>query len=165
MCKNKLEICIISPHLLSALTYLSVPQGVPVCTATCAQLHKRAEKITATLMERGGLNTGDNVVLLYPPGEHTSLSPLRLFLPSVISMGFSAHRARFPLSCAGVDLIAAFYGCLYAGVIPVTVRPPHPQNLAATLPTVRMIIDVSQGVFSTSGLMPVSVSNLNCSYI
>lgn len=43
----------------------------------------------------------------------------------------------------GVDLIAAFYGCLYAGVIPVTVRPPHPQNLAATLPTVRMIIDVS----------------------
>uniref|UniRef100_A0A8C4GHL0 Disco-interacting protein 2 homolog Ba n=1 Tax=Dicentrarchus labrax TaxID=13489 RepID=A0A8C4GHL0_DICLA len=83
--------------------------GVAVCTATCAQLHKRAEKITATLMERGGLNTGDNVVLLYPPG---------------------------------IDLIAAFYGCLYAGVIPVTVRPPHPQNLAATLPTVRMIIDV-----------------------
>lgn len=25
----------------------------------------------------------------------------------------------------------------------MTVRPPHPQNLAATLPTVRMIIDVS----------------------
>lgn len=45
---------------------------------------------------------------------------------------------------SGVDLIAAFYGCLYAGVIPVTVRPPHPQNLAATLPTVRMIIDVSE---------------------
>lgn len=22
-------------------------------------------------MERGGLNTGDNVVLLYPPGKHT----------------------------------------------------------------------------------------------
>lgn len=48
------------------------------------------------------------------------------------------------MTSAGVDLIAAFYGCLYAGVIPVTVRPPHPQNLAATLPTVRMIIDVSQ---------------------
>uniref|UniRef100_A0A8C7GI45 Disco-interacting protein 2 homolog Ba n=1 Tax=Oncorhynchus kisutch TaxID=8019 RepID=A0A8C7GI45_ONCKI len=85
-------------------------KGVAVCTATCSQLHKRAEKITSALMERGGLNTGDNVVLLYPPG---------------------------------IDLIAAFYGCLYAGVIPVTVRPPHPQNLAATLPTVRMIIDVT----------------------
>uniref|UniRef100_A0A8C8DVV2 Disco-interacting protein 2 homolog Ba n=1 Tax=Oryzias sinensis TaxID=183150 RepID=A0A8C8DVV2_9TELE len=99
-------------------------KGVPVCTATCAQLHKRAEKITATLMERGGLNTGDNVVLLYPPG---------------------------------IDLIAAFYGCLYAGVIPVTVRPPHPQNLAATLPTVRMIIDVSKAacILTTQPLMRI----------
>uniref|UniRef100_A0A667ZBN9 Disco-interacting protein 2 homolog Ba n=1 Tax=Myripristis murdjan TaxID=586833 RepID=A0A667ZBN9_9TELE len=99
-------------------------QGVAVCTATCVQLHKRAEKITAALMERGGLNTGDNVVLLYPPG---------------------------------IDLIAAFYGCLYAGVIPVTVRPPHPQNLAATLPTVRMIIDVSKAacILTTQPLMRI----------
>uniref|UniRef100_A0A7N8X503 Disco-interacting protein 2 homolog Ba n=1 Tax=Mastacembelus armatus TaxID=205130 RepID=A0A7N8X503_9TELE len=99
-------------------------KGAAVCTATCAQLHKRAEKITATLLERGSLNTGDNVVLLYPPG---------------------------------IDLIAAFYGCLYAGVIPVTVRPPHPQNLAATLPTVRMIIDVSKAacILTTQPLMRI----------
>uniref|UniRef100_A0A6Q2XIL1 DMAP1-binding domain-containing protein n=1 Tax=Esox lucius TaxID=8010 RepID=A0A6Q2XIL1_ESOLU len=102
----------------------SVHQGVAVCTATCVQLHKRAEKITSALMERGGLNTGDNVVLLYPPG---------------------------------IDLIAAFYGCLYAGVIPVTVRPPHPQNLTATLPTVRMIIDVSKAacILTTQTLMRI----------
>ena len=51
----------------------------------------------------------------------------------------------------GVDLIAAFYGCLYVGVVPVTIRPPHPQNLQTTLPTVRMIVDVSksQVVLST----------------
>uniref|UniRef100_A0A668AE32 Disco-interacting protein 2 homolog Bb n=1 Tax=Myripristis murdjan TaxID=586833 RepID=A0A668AE32_9TELE len=85
-------------------------KGVAVCTATCVQLHKRAEKIAAALTEKGSINTGENVVLLYPPG---------------------------------IDLIASFYGCLYAGCVPVTVRPPHPQNLAATLPTVRMIIDVS----------------------
>uniref|UniRef100_A0A7N8XV93 Disco-interacting protein 2 homolog Bb n=1 Tax=Mastacembelus armatus TaxID=205130 RepID=A0A7N8XV93_9TELE len=85
-------------------------KGVTVGTATCVQLHKRAEKIAAALTEKGSINTGENVVLLYPPG---------------------------------IDLIAAFYGCLYAGCVPVTVRPPHPQNLAATLPTVRMIIDVS----------------------
>uniref|UniRef100_A0A3P8ZWB4 DMAP1-binding domain-containing protein n=1 Tax=Esox lucius TaxID=8010 RepID=A0A3P8ZWB4_ESOLU len=99
-------------------------KGVAVCTATCVQLHKRAEKITSALMERGGLNTGDNVVLLYPPG---------------------------------IDLIAAFYGCLYAGVIPVTVRPPHPQNLTATLPTVRMIIDVSKAacILTTQTLMRI----------
>lgn len=42
----------------------------------------------------------------------------------------------------GIDLIAAFYGCLYAGCVPITVRPPHPQNIATTLPTVKMIVEV-----------------------
>lgn len=28
--------------------------------------------------------------------------------------------------------------------MPVTVRPPHPQNLATTLPTVKMIVEVTQ---------------------
>lgn len=54
----------------------------------------------------------------------------------------------FSICLSGIDLIAAFYGCLYAGCVPVNVRPPHPQNLAATLPTVRMIIDVSVRVCS-----------------
>lgn len=44
----------------------------------------------------------------------------------------------------GIDLIAAFYGCLYAGCVPITVRPPHPQNIATTLPTVKMIVEVKQ---------------------
>lgn len=43
----------------------------------------------------------------------------------------------------GIDLITAFYGCLYAGCVPITVRPPHPQNIATTLPTVRMIVEVT----------------------
>jgi len=85
-------------------------KGTTVCTASCLQLHKRAERIASVLGDKGHLNAGDNVVLLYPPG---------------------------------IELIAAFYGCLYAGCIPVTVRPPHAQNLTATLPTVRMIVDVS----------------------
>uniref|UniRef100_A0A673CH79 Disco-interacting protein 2 homolog Bb n=1 Tax=Sphaeramia orbicularis TaxID=375764 RepID=A0A673CH79_9TELE len=74
-------------------------KGVTVGTATCVQLHKRAEKIAAALTEKGSINTGENVVLLYPPG---------------------------------IDLIASFYGCLYAGCVPVNVRPPHPQNLAVS---------------------------------
>ena len=28
--------------------------------------------------------------------------------------------------------------------MPITIRPPHPQNLITTLPTVRMIVDVSK---------------------
>uniref|UniRef100_A0A7N8Y265 Disco-interacting protein 2 homolog C-like n=1 Tax=Mastacembelus armatus TaxID=205130 RepID=A0A7N8Y265_9TELE len=77
---------------------------------TCLQLHKRAERVAALLIERGGLQEGDHVALVYPPG---------------------------------IDLIAAFYGCLYAGCVPITVRPPHPQNISTTLPTVKMIVEVS----------------------
>ncbi|XP_058987472.1 disco-interacting protein 2 isoform X2 [Musca domestica] len=50
----------------------------------------------------------------------------------------------------GLDLLCAFYGCLYLGAIPITIRPPHPQNLITTLPTVRMIVDVSKSVIVLS---------------
>nr|XP_015210325.1 PREDICTED: disco-interacting protein 2 homolog C isoform X17 [Lepisosteus oculatus] len=86
-------------------------RGTISSSLTCLQLHKRAEKIAAMLAERGHLQDGDHVALVYPPG---------------------------------IDLIAAFYGCLYAGCVPITVRPPHPQNIATTLPTVKMIVEVSR---------------------
>lgn len=86
-------------------------QVQPQIQMSCSQLHKRAERIGCMLMEKGRLNTGDHVALIYPPG---------------------------------VDLIAAFYGCLYVGCVPVTIRPPHPQNIATTLPTVKMIVEVSK---------------------
>ncbi|KAG7466928.1 hypothetical protein MATL_G00147670 [Megalops atlanticus] len=88
-------------------------KGTVASTASCLQLHKRAERVAMALMEKGRLNTGDHVALVYPPG---------------------------------IDLIATFYGCLYAGCVPVTVRPPHSQNLATTLPTVKMIVEVSKSV-------------------
>uniref|UniRef100_A0AAY4EH73 DMAP1-binding domain-containing protein n=1 Tax=Denticeps clupeoides TaxID=299321 RepID=A0AAY4EH73_9TELE len=88
-------------------------KGTVASAASCLQLHKRAERVAVVLMEKGRLNTGDHVALVYPPG---------------------------------IDLIASFYGCLYAGCVPVTVRPPHPQNLATTLPTVKMIVEVSKSV-------------------
>uniref|UniRef100_A0A7N6AGC2 DMAP1-binding domain-containing protein n=1 Tax=Anabas testudineus TaxID=64144 RepID=A0A7N6AGC2_ANATE len=87
--------------------------GTIASSLTCVQLHKRAEKIAAMLGERGHLQDGDHVALVYPPG---------------------------------IDLIVAFYGCLYAGCVPITVRPPHPQNIATTLPTVKMIVEVSRSV-------------------
>ncbi|XP_046808733.1 disco-interacting protein 2 isoform X2 [Lucilia cuprina] len=51
---------------------------------------------------------------------------------------------------SGLDLLCAFYGCLYLGAVPITIRPPHPQNLITTLPTVRMIVDVSKSVIVLS---------------
>ncbi|CAK6965550.1 disco-interacting protein 2 homolog C isoform X11 [Scomber scombrus] len=85
-------------------------RGTIASSLTCLQLHKRAEKIAGMLAERGHLQDGEHVALVYPPG---------------------------------IDLIVAFYGCLYAGCVPITVRPPHPQNIATTLPTVKMIVEMS----------------------
>ncbi|VDL81787.1 unnamed protein product, partial [Nippostrongylus brasiliensis] len=82
-------------------------------TATCASLLKRAERIGAFLVERGRLNAGDHVALIFPPG---------------------------------IDFIAAFYGCLVAGVVPVCIRAPSSALLQTTLPSVRMIVDVSKAV-------------------
>ncbi|XP_071943414.1 disco-interacting protein 2 homolog C-like isoform X3 [Antedon mediterranea] len=86
-------------------------KGSVAGTLTCSQLHKKAERIAVLLQDKGKINTGDHVSLIFPPG---------------------------------LDLVAAFYGCLYVGVVPVTVRPPHPQNIQTTLPTVRMIVEVSK---------------------
>lgn len=57
-------------------------KGGTASSLTCSQLHKRAERVGCLLLEKGKLNTGDHVALVYPPG---------------------------------VDLICAFYGCLYVG--------------------------------------------------
>ncbi len=58
------------------------PQGQPQALMTCSQLHKKAERIGAVLIDKAHLNTGDHVALIYPPG---------------------------------LELIAAFFGCLYVG--------------------------------------------------
>jgi acyl-CoA synthetase (AMP-forming)/AMP-acid ligase II len=61
---------------------MCVTQNQVAATLSCSQLHKRAERIGCMLMEKGKLNSGDHVALVFHPG---------------------------------VDLIAAFYGCLYVG--------------------------------------------------
>lgn len=48
---------------------LLILQGTVANTASCVQLHKRAERVAVALMERGRLNTGDHVALVYPPGR------------------------------------------------------------------------------------------------
>lgn len=134
--------------LMVHVSSLFRPQGTVASTASCLQLHKRAERVAAALM--GRLNTGDHVALVYPPGTMERCH----FKFSTFQIGVFVRIARvtdFPglninVCFAGVDLIATFYGCLYAGCVPVTVRPPHPQNLATTLPTVKMIVEVTFSV-------------------
>lgn len=82
-------------------------------TLSCSNLHKRAERIGAFLLEKRRVHKGDHVALVYPPS---------------------------------LELICAFYGCLYIGVVPVIVRPPQAHNLVSSLPTAKMIVDVSKSV-------------------
>lgn len=63
-------------ELCQAKRVITVLQGAAVSTATCLQLHKRAEKIAAALTEKGSINTGENVVLLYPPSESCYCLPV-----------------------------------------------------------------------------------------
>ncbi|KAG9508602.1 Disco-interacting protein 2, partial [Fragariocoptes setiger] len=109
-------------------------KGTEAATINCLQLHKRAERVACMLLERGRLNTGDHVALLYAPG---------------------------------IELICAFYGCLYIGVVPVTIRPPHQHNLHSTLPTVKMVIDVSKAVviLSTSNIIKLLKSREACATV
>ncbi len=78
---------------------------------TCSQLHKKAERVSCLLLDKGQLTSGDYVALVFQPG---------------------------------IDLIIAFYACIYVGLIPVPIRPPHLQNVQTTLPTVKMIVEMSR---------------------
>uniref|UniRef100_A0A7N5JRP5 Disco interacting A n=1 Tax=Ailuropoda melanoleuca TaxID=9646 RepID=A0A7N5JRP5_AILME len=59
-----------------------------VSTATCVQLHKRAERVAAALMEKARLSIGDHVALVYPPGKHTEAS-----LGSVLTGTLCSYKA------------------------------------------------------------------------
>ncbi len=48
----------------------------------------------------------------------------------------------------GLDYIAAFLGCLYAGVIAVPAYPPNPARLERTLPRLRAIVRDAQPTFA-----------------
>lgn len=61
---------------LSSVTFIFLPvQGTIANSLTCVQLHKRAEKIAVMLMERGHLQDGDHVALVYPPGKEPCSAP------------------------------------------------------------------------------------------
>lgn len=57
------------------VTFGPVFQVQPQIQMSCSQLHKRAERIGCMLMEKGRLNTGDHVALIYPPGQSQIIDP------------------------------------------------------------------------------------------
>ncbi|MCP3099325.1 amino acid adenylation domain-containing protein, partial [Myxococcus sp. K15C18031901] len=55
----------------------------------------------------------------------------------------------------GLDYVAGFFGCLYAGAIAVPAYPPDPSRLERTLPRLRAIIQDAEAlvVLTTSGIL------------
>ncbi|NNC02670.1 amino acid adenylation domain-containing protein, partial [Corallococcus exiguus] len=58
----------------------------------------------------------------------------------------------------GLDYIAGFFGCLYAGAVAVPAYPPDPMRLERTLPRLRAIIQDARAsvVLTTSGILGLS---------
>lgn len=60
-----------------------------------------------------------------------------------VAVALAEHRAlgerALLLFAPGLDFVAAFMGCLYAGAIAVPSYPPDPSRLARTLPRLRAI--------------------------
>ena len=48
---------------------------------------------------------------------------------------------------SGLDFVAAFFGCLYSGVVAVPAYPPHPARPEITLPKLQAILADSQAKF------------------
>jgi acyl-CoA synthetase (AMP-forming)/AMP-acid ligase II len=61
----------------------------------------------------------------------------------------------------GLEFIKAFFGCLYAGVIPIPAYPPHPARLNRTLPKLQAIaLDAEPAVVLTDAKLLAGTSNL-----
>ncbi|RKG66806.1 amino acid adenylation domain-containing protein, partial [Corallococcus exercitus] len=58
----------------------------------------------------------------------------------------------------GLDYVAGFFGCLYAGAVAVPAYPPDPMRLERTLPRLRAIIQDARAsvVLTTSGILDLS---------
>ncbi|XP_022703554.1 disco-interacting protein 2-like isoform X2 [Varroa jacobsoni] len=148
----------------------SIVQGVRLASASGRELGPLSDSSSAEeevckyqfigeILKWRAASTPDHVLftLVTPsskagaPPQLTTLSCVQLFKKAERIASMLIDKAKVNVGDnvalvypAGLDLTCAFYGCLYAGLVPVAIRPPHSQNLAATLPTVRMIVDVSQ---------------------
>nr|WP_316567720.1 fatty acyl-AMP ligase [Myxococcus sp. MxC21-1] len=58
----------------------------------------------------------------------------------------------------GLDYVAGFFGCLYAGAVAVPAYPPDPVRLERTLPRLRAIIQDAEAtvVLTTSGILSLA---------
>ncbi len=76
-------------------------------------------------------------------------------IAAALQAGSAAGERALLLYPPGLEYIAGFFGCLYAGVIAVPAYPPDPMRLERTLPRLRAIIRDAQArvVLTTSFIL------------
>ncbi|RKI67441.1 hypothetical protein D7X55_13645, partial [Corallococcus sp. AB049A] len=96
-------------------------------------------------------------------GEETTWSASELDvrarrIASALSERGAAGERVLLLYPPGLDYIAGFFGCLYAGAVAVPAYPPDPMRLERTLPRLRAIIQDAKAtvVLTTSGILELS---------
>ncbi len=118
--------------------------------------------ITARLHERASRQAEDRVFTFLTDGENEGGSltfgeldrQARRIGGELLKLGASGERALL-LYPPGLEFISAFFGCLYAGIVPVPLYPPEPARLARTLPRFVATVKDSQSAFAltTQGIL------------
>uniref|UniRef100_A0A8B9JD58 Disco-interacting protein 2 homolog A n=1 Tax=Astyanax mexicanus TaxID=7994 RepID=A0A8B9JD58_ASTMX len=91
-------------------------KGTVASTASCVQIHKRAERVAMALMERGRLNAGDHVALVYPPGNNNTFYPIKLQSKDETHLKLNSVQFCFPTKSYSTSYLTAslcsynFYG-------------------------------------------------------
>src|SRR5262245_33863407 len=98
-------------------------------------LRERADELSSQLAFRY-LSTGDvegGVV----EWSYAELDRRARFVAARLSEATERGERALLLFAPGLDFVAAFFGCIYAGLVAVPAYPPDPARLPQTLPRMR----------------------------
>ncbi len=84
----------------------------------------------------------------------------RMIAGRLQALGYAGERALM-LFPPGLDFVAGFFGCVYAGVIAVPAYPPDPTRLASTLPRLQSIVrDARPALLLTTSMIEALAGGL-----
>ncbi|VDD74047.1 unnamed protein product [Mesocestoides corti] len=107
-------------------------KGAVVASLTCQQLHQKAERLGSFLHEKGNVKPGSVVAIMFMPGKFLFFISHLTTFPTLSGQACRlAHTKCVSHALVRIEMVCAFYACLYIAAVPVLVRPPQqPRNPA-----------------------------------
>ncbi len=126
--------------------------AVDVCDALDRHAKERPDRVAMRFLHDGEA-CGASTVLTF-----AALRARALGVAAALGRRLQPGDRALLLFEGGVDFAAAFFGCLYAGVVAVTAYPPDPRRIHRTLPRLRAIVeDAGAGlVLASEGILRVA---------